>query len=118
MAFSGGHVFRYSVREGTAAANFPMRVDGKTARWRAETMLTEVRASEAKFLSTCIGREVKVLWEGSGTQHENGWTLHGLSEHYMKVEAQAETNRWNRIDTLRIDTVKDGGLVGTISKFD
>lgn len=118
MNFSGGHVFRYSVREGTAAANLPNRVDGKTAKVRAEKMRAEIAASETQYLSALIGQKVKVLWEGSGTSNKNGWTLHGLSEQYMKVEAQAETNRWNRIDTIRIETIKDGGLVGKITQFD
>ena len=118
MNFSGGHVFRYSVREGTAAAKLPERVNGKTARERAEKMHAVVKRSELNCLSESIGQEVKVLWEGSGKPNECGWTLHGLSEHYMKVEAQAEINRWNRIDTVQIETVKDDGLIGKITKFD
>ncbi|MBA4385229.1 MAG: tRNA (N(6)-L-threonylcarbamoyladenosine(37)-C(2))-methylthiotransferase MtaB [Anaerolinea sp.] len=117
MNFSGGHVFRYSVREGTAAAKLPDRVDGKTAKLRAEKMRAEIAASEAQYLSAFIGREVKVLWEGSGTSNEKGWTLHGLSEQYMKVEALAETNRWNQIDTIQINAVKNDGLIGIITKF-
>lgn len=118
MAFSGGHVFRYSVRQGTAAANLPNHIDGKTAKLRAEKMNAEVRASEAQTLSACIGQQVNVLWEGSGRQNDNGWTLHGLSEYYMKVEAQAETNRWNRIDKVQICSANVDTLIGKISRFE
>ncbi|MRS02999.1 MiaB/RimO family radical SAM methylthiotransferase, partial [bacterium] len=77
MQFSGGHVFRYSVREGTAAAKLPNRVDGNIARERAKKMQQVIKVSEAGYLTTFIGQNVKVLWEGSGKQTEKGWTLHG-----------------------------------------
>lgn len=118
MQFSGGHVFRYSVREGTAAAKLPDRVDGKTARARAKQMQEIIKSSEASYLSSFIGRELKVLWEGSGKPSDKGWTLHGLSDYYMKVEAQADTNRWNKIDTVQIETVNVSGLAGKIISFD
>lgn len=118
MQFSGGHVFRYSVREGTAAAKLPYQIDGKIAKLRAKEMQEVIKASEAKYLSTLIGQEVKVLWEASGKKNEKGWTLHGLCGYYMKVEAWAESNRWNKLDTVVIEAVKKDGLSGKISSFD
>jgi threonylcarbamoyladenosine tRNA methylthiotransferase MtaB len=118
MQFSGGHVFRYSVREGTAAAKLPHQIDGKSAKLRAKEMQAVIKASEANYLSTLIGQEVKVLWEASGKQDEKGWTLHGLCGYYMKVEAWAESNRWNKLDTVVIEAAKKDGLSGKISSFD
>ncbi len=118
MRFCGGHVFRYSVRDGTAAAKLPDRVDGKTARERAKKMQQIISNSEAEYLATFIGKNVEVLWEGSGKQTEKGWTLHGLGDYYMKVEAWAETNRWNKIDVVQIESVKPSGLFGRITTFD
>lgn len=118
MQFSGGHVFRYSLREGTAAAKLPDRIDGKTAKLRAEKMRNIIAESEEKYLSAFIGKELKVLWEGSGKQNENGWTLHGLSSKYVKVNATAGTNRWNKVDTVLIESLEGDGLSGRILKFD
>jgi threonylcarbamoyladenosine tRNA methylthiotransferase MtaB len=118
MQFSGGHVFRYSVREGTAAAKLPHQIDGKIAKLRAKEMQAVIKASEANYLSTLIDQEVKVLWEASGKQDEKGWTLHGLCGYYMKVEAWAESNRWNKLDTVVIEAVKKDGLSGKITSFD
>lgn len=118
IQFSGGHVFRYSVREGTAAAKLPDRVEGKTARERAKKMQEVLKLSEEKYLSTFIGKDIKVLWEGSGKQNNSGWILHGLADYYMKVEALAETNRWNKIDSVQIEAVKSSGLIGKIKLFD
>ncbi len=118
MQFSAGHVFRYSLREGTAAAKLPDRIEGKTAKLRAEKMRNIIAESEAQYLSESIGKELKVLWEGSGKQHENGWILHGLSSNYVKVTSLAETNRWNKIDTVLIETVETDGLSGRIINFD
>jgi threonylcarbamoyladenosine tRNA methylthiotransferase MtaB len=118
MQFSGGHVFRYSMRDGTAAAKFPNQVDGKTSKMRAKIINAAIKASEEKYLSSFIGREVDVLWEASGVQSDKGWTLHGLADYYMKVEALADSNRWNKLDKVRIETIKNDSLIGKISKFD
>ena len=114
IGFSGGHVFRYSARDGTAAARIPGRINGSIARQRAAKMHSLLQESEKSFLTKAIGKELTVLWEGTGKQENGGWTLHGLSDQYMKVEARAEKNRWNQIDTVSIAGVKDETLAGKI----
>lgn len=114
IGFSGGHVFRFSPREGTAATRLPGRVDGMIAKERAARMYAAIKESESIFLSTALGKKVSVLWEGNGKQDKAGWTLHGLTDQFMKVEAKAAQNRWNLIDSVFIEVVKADTLVGRI----
>ena len=114
IGFSGGHVFRYSPREGTAATRLPGRVDGRIAKERAARMHEVIRESESAFLSSAVGKEVSVLWEGNGKQDKTGWTLYGLTDQYMKVEARAMQNRWNQIDRVFIEDIKTDTLRGRI----
>ena len=114
MSFSGGHVFKYSPREGTPAANYPGRLNGTAAQTRASKMRDVITQSEKDYLQKFIDKEVKVLWEASGRPSDSGWTLHGLSENYLKVEASAVENRWNHIDKVRTTLVKNDILEGQI----
>lgn len=114
MEFSAAHIFKYSPREGTVAARMPDRVNGQIARERAEKMHLVVKASESNFLKESVGTKVKVLWEGSSTPNSHGWTLHGLNDQYIKVEAKAETNRWNKIDSVLIGIITPDGVTGKI----
>jgi len=118
MNFNGGHVFRYSPREGTSAARLPDRVHGTIAKDRAKQMSDVLNSSEAEHLFKMIGQDIEVLWEGSGKPTGSGWLLHGLSDHYMKVESEAATNRWNLIDRVKIEGVKGNGLSGRIENLE
>ena len=114
MTFSGGHVFRYSPREGTAAARMTGRVHGDVVRERAEEMRIAIGESESRYLNTMIGKQLQVLWEASGVLGEKGWTLHGLSDNNINVKANADHNRCNQIDTVQIERALGLSLVGTI----
>lgn len=114
MSFAGGHVFRFSPREGTAAALLPGRINGVIARERALKMQSLLKRSEDEFLSKAIGLEIPVLWEGSARKEGNLWILQGLSDNYMKVRVRATKKRWNRIDPVRIESVNGGVLEGCL----
>jgi threonylcarbamoyladenosine tRNA methylthiotransferase MtaB len=115
MAFSGGHVFKYSPREGTSATRISGKVDGVEARKRAARMRNIISNSEIHFLQGFVDHEVQVLWEASGQPENNGWSLHGLSDNYLKVVAWASDNRWNRIDSVKIIEAEKESLVGEIT---
>ncbi|MCX6054042.1 MAG: MiaB/RimO family radical SAM methylthiotransferase [Chloroflexi bacterium] len=114
IAFSGGHVFRYSPREGTAAARLPQRVRGEVMRERAKKMRVAIKTSEAAFIKSQIDKPLQVLWEASGVPGVENWTLHGLSDNYIKVESNALQNRWNQVDRVRIEKMAGDSLSGQI----
>lgn len=114
LQFTDGHVFRFSRREGTAAARMGGQVNGTLARERAARMRQAITASASAASSRTVGDELKVLWEGSGIQTDTGWLLYGLSDNGYRVQARATGNRWNIIDRVLIEGVRGLDLQGVI----
>lgn len=108
--FSGGHVFKYSPREGTAAARLPGRIHGNLAAERSRKMRAALAESEKRFYSSFIGNELEVLWETAQETESGEWLLHGLSDNYIQIQALADHHRGNTIDRVRILSVEGGIL--------
>lgn len=114
MNFAGGHVFRFSPREGTAAARLPGRINGRVAHARSEEMRAVLAASEAAYRESFIGREVDVLWESNSFLSENGWKIHGLTDNYLPVTAWSMMDRWNTINRVRLLRISTDALEGEL----
>ena len=72
-----GHIFPYSPREGTPAANMP-QVDGKLVKERAKRLRDKVSNRKQDWLAKLVGSEQSILAETSGKS--------GYSENFAKVE--------------------------------
>lgn len=114
MEFAGGHVFSYSLREGTAAARLGDFVDGKTARARHAVMRAVLERSAANYQQRFLGQTVQVLWESSDAYGPAGWRLHGLSGNYLRVEAISSEKLWNKISRVRLEGMTQLGMSGEI----
>lgn len=107
MKFAGGHVFRFSPREGTPAWQLGGRVNGKIAHMRSEEMRQVIRASEIGYWQDHLNQSVKVLWESSQKLADGNWRLHGLSENYLPVSLVCGEDRHNQFDEVTITGVQD-----------
>ncbi len=114
MEFAGGHVFKYSAREGTAAARLSGRVHGKIAGCRSRSMRGILQESAEQYARGTVGRQVDVLWESTSGLDSRGWRMHGLSDNYLKVSGFAPENRWNCIDRVKVISFEAGQLEGEI----
>ena len=114
MNFAGGHVFKYSVREGTAAAKLPGRINGQLAKSRSEAMRQVLMESEHHYQQNFISKVVEVLWESSSTLTAQGWRLHGLTENYLPVTAWYHENRWNHLDRVKLLRQVENTLEGKL----
>ncbi len=114
MNFSGGHVFRYSRREGTAAAKYSMQIPGKTASERARRVRGLLDIHERNFVYSQLGKNHQVLWESSRETKPGNWELEGYSENYVRVRVNALTNRWNRIDMVGAEKFDQNIVLGKI----
>ncbi len=118
MAFSGGHVFKYSIREGTPAAKMSEKVPGAVARERARHVRAVLEQSEKRFMNEQIGETRHVLWE-TARQTQNGeWMLKGLSENYARIQAPASSKKWNEIDAVKLKSLSGDVLTGQIMDAD
>lgn len=96
MAFSGMHVFRYSPREGTAAATMPNPVDPRVVQARSEQLHALAVRHERAFRQSLLGQTFPVLWE-TAEDTLGGQMWSGLTDNYVRVSAFSAGNRHNQI---------------------
>jgi threonylcarbamoyladenosine tRNA methylthiotransferase MtaB len=107
MNFAGGHVFRFSPREGTPAWNLPGRVNGKMAHQRSEAMRQVLRESELGYWGNFLGQPARVIWESSKRIGDGCWKLHGLADNYLPVTTVSDGDRWNEFDLVVLTAIED-----------
>ena len=114
MEFSGGHIFTYSARPGTAAASMPAQVPHPVRKNRNAALRDLISRSAQVYARRFIGEELKVLWETSRKQRDGSWHLGGLSDNYLHVSAISPETRWNKIDHVILRSSGPDGLLGEI----
>lgn len=97
IAFSKLHVFRYSVRSGTLAADME-QLPSETIATRAETLRRlGDRLAEASA-NACLGTDVRVLIE-----HANEESAEGTTGDYRKVVVRASGLRVGELVDVRVE---------------
>jgi threonylcarbamoyladenosine tRNA methylthiotransferase MtaB len=100
MYFTAMHVFVYSSRPGTLAAELPDKVSEKVKKERSVLMLDLAAHSAQESAERSIGQIRSVLWEnevkpGSGV-------VQGLTDNYMRVYALSNIDLTNTISSARL----------------
>jgi threonylcarbamoyladenosine tRNA methylthiotransferase MtaB len=115
LAFSRLHIFRYSRREGTAAASMPAQVRGPVAQDRSKRMHALAAELEHRFNSKLVGETADVLWE-TAEDHGDSLLWSGLTPNYVRVSVTTppDEDLLNRITPTEIVEVVPGGVVGRI----
>lgn len=114
MQFSGGHVFTYSARPGTAAARMPGQVLHAIRKERNARMRAVLASSAGQYQAGFIGKVVPVLWESATAFGADGWTLSGLTDNYLRVNARAPRHLWNQITPVQLNEIEGDHLLGKI----
>ncbi len=114
MGFARGHVFTYSERPRTTAAQMPDPVPFPERKARNATMRAVFERLEADYRQAFLGTQLQVLWERTKGLGQDSYELVGLSDNYLRVIALTTTPRWNRIDRVEITGMEDNGLRGEI----
>lgn len=114
MQFAGGHVFKYSPREGTAAARLPRRIHGRIAHERSRKMRELLAQSAAAYGERFIGETLEVLWESAAPLPDGSWNTHGLTGNYLRVNAVLPENHWNHIDSVKVLRANNDHLEVTV----
>lgn len=110
IGFTQMHIFPYSVREGTAAAKLPDRVDESEKNRRTHIMLESAEKMKRDFCDKYIGRTEEVLFE----QRKNGiWS--GMTRNYLEVRVKSDNDlRGKNIPVTIISYENEGFLTGEI----
>ena len=114
MNFSGGHVFSYSSRPGTAAIRIPGKVAKHTIKTHSSLVRQVLEESALTYRQKFIGQKLSVLWEMSAVESPPGWEINGLTDNYLRVMAYAPQTLWNQLTPVLMTGVTPNGMVGTI----
>ncbi len=87
------HVFPYSVRPGTPAAEMPGRVPPKVAAERAAVLGALSEELHAEFTARYAGTSARVLWEA---EHKGG-VMSGFTGNYIRVSAPYDPQKVNTV---------------------
>jgi threonylcarbamoyladenosine tRNA methylthiotransferase MtaB len=112
MGFADIHVFAYSRRPGTLAADLPDQVSGEVKKERSQRMLELARASARKFREHFMGRTMAVLWEKE-TEPGSG-VYSGLTSNYIRAFTKSREPLTNETLPVRLVRQHNGGLWGEV----
>ncbi len=111
MDFSGGHVFSYSAREGTPAADYPDQIPHSLRKKRSAEIRELLNDSAETYRRSFLGSELAVLWEQRDDKTQKAI---GLTDNYLRVEAHASREVWNTFSRTKIIEVVQDGVLGEI----
>jgi threonylcarbamoyladenosine tRNA methylthiotransferase MtaB len=114
MGFSGGHVFTYSARPGTIAANLPNQVPFAERKDRNAQIRTVLAESASAYQGNFLGKTLPVLWESASALGPDGWHLNGITDNYLRVNALAPTQLWNQITPVYLTGIDSNGFQGQL----
>ena len=83
------HVFKYSRRSGTSAANMPDQIPEQIKRRRSNELLAMGKRQSESFRRAYIGREAEVLLEETVEAGGELWRI-GHTKDYVKVAVKAD----------------------------
>ncbi len=109
IGFSRLHVFPYSPRPGTPAAERTDQVAAPRKRDRAERLIAVGAELAHQAALAWVGREVNVLFE-----EEKGGRLIGLSEHYLRVWCEGPREWVGRVVAVTPSEASGGELVSGV----
>ena len=113
MAFSRTHVFPYSARAGTPAAQMPGQVPAQVKAQRARVLRDAAAASQRAFSLSFVGRTLDVLWESQqGRGEHTMWS--GLTDNYLRVATRSSANLVNQLVLTRLVALSGSALQGEI----
>ncbi len=92
------HVFTYSERPGTLAAQMPGKVPGNVRAERSKRLRTLSRRKELLFAESQLGKTARVLFERSS---KNGY-MTGLTGNYLRVVHPYEPSLVNTVREVKL----------------
>jgi threonylcarbamoyladenosine tRNA methylthiotransferase MtaB len=114
MDFAKGHMFTYSARPGTVAAQLPDQVHHSLSKQRNARMRKILQKSSFNYYARHLGQELHVLWEKAAPVDGNHWLLRGLTDNYLRVSASSPSPCCNQISNVLITGIRNSELLGEI----
>jgi threonylcarbamoyladenosine tRNA methylthiotransferase MtaB len=112
-AFATIHVFPYSPRPETAAAEMPEQIKDKVKAERNQRMLELSRSSHRSFCERFLGQSMPVLWEKETSP--GGGIYSGLTDNYIRVFAHSKKPLSNEITPVKPIEFHNQGMWGELA---
>lgn len=109
IRFYKTHIFKYSERKGTKAAEMKDQVSGDKKEERSKILLNLSDEIEEQYLNEYVGKEVKVLFEEKDGEYYKGHTAN-----YLMVKVKTEKDVSNTIKNVLIKERDNLELLGSI----
>ncbi len=107
MDFARIHVFTFSPRPGTQAAEMEEQVSSIVKKERSRKMLALAEESAANFRKRFMGRTMPVLWEQKTNRI---WS--GLTTNYIKVYTKSSEDLVDQITEVKLEKIYKDGVWG------
>jgi len=105
LGFGHIHIFSYSPREGTKAAELSQQISQELKKQRSRQLHELAESMKQNFIAENIGNTAEILWEGHSEMLNNGNTRYfGYTPNYLRVacEVAQGTALENRILSGRL----------------
>ena len=108
------HVFTYSERENTEAAEMDGAVPIPERKRRNKMLRILSEKKKMSFYQTQLGQTLPVLWE-----HENkNGKMYGFTENYVRVQKDFDSASVNQIEFLKLEKITEDGAVSVMNSFE
>ena len=114
MRFSRLHVFSYSQRAGTAAADMDGQVPKEVTKSRVREMIALGKALSLNHHTNYRGRQLNVLWEAVTEKEGDDRLWSGYSDNYIRVTTRDPVDLFNRVTPTILTNPEPTGMSGSI----
>ena len=108
------HVFTYSERENTEAAEMAGVVPVPERKKRNKMLRILSEKKKMAFYQTQIGKTLSVLWE----HEDKDGIMFGFTENYVRVQKPYDQNSVNQIENLKLNKIESDGTVSVVPAFE
>ena len=110
ISFAEAHIFEYSVRKGTPAADM-VQVPPETKHLRSKRIEEITKKSQAEFLQKQLGKTTDILIERCVDNN----LYEGKTDNYITVFVSSEKDITDEFVTVKLDKIKNNTVIGTLS---
>ncbi len=108
------HVFTYSERENTEAAEMHGAVPIPERKKRNKMLRILSEKKKMAFYQTQIGKTLPVLWE----HEDKDGIMYGFTENYVRVQKPYDAQSVNQIENLKLNKIEADGTVSVVPAFE
>lgn len=114
MGFSKTHVFKYSPRKGTPAADFPGQVASADKDLRSQRLIALDTENQKQYAARFIGETVGVLVEQAAGTGSGMWE--GLTDNYLRVLFRSQEDLQGRFVQVELQNLIGTSILGELKK--